>query len=129
MTLVGAGGVGKTRLAVQVAAKLGVDFGNVWYVDLAPISEPDLVPVTVARALGLPNQPGGSPTDSALRFLADLPAVLVLDNCEHLLDATAELVAAVIDACPRVRLLATSREPIGVAGEVSWRVPSLSLDP
>jgi predicted ATPase/class 3 adenylate cyclase/DNA-binding CsgD family transcriptional regulator len=127
VTLVGAGGVGKTRLAVQVAAKLGGDFGNVWYLDLAPISDPDLVPATLARALGLPNQPGGSPTDSALRFLADLPAVLVLDNCEHLLDATAELVAAVIDACPQVRLLATSREPIGVAGEVSWRVPSLSV--
>ena len=84
------------------------------------------MPITVARALGLPNQPGGSPTDSALRFLADLPAVVVLDNCEHLLDVTAEWVAVVIDACPRVRLLATSREPIGVAGEVSWRVPSLS---
>jgi predicted ATPase/class 3 adenylate cyclase/DNA-binding CsgD family transcriptional regulator len=127
VTLVGAGGVGKTRLAVQIAAELSADYGNVWYLDLAPISQPDLVPATLARTLGLPNQPGGSPTDSALRFLADLPAVLVLDNCEHLLDATAELVTAVIDACPRVRLVATSREPIGVAGEVSWRVPSLSL--
>jgi predicted ATPase/class 3 adenylate cyclase/DNA-binding CsgD family transcriptional regulator len=127
VTLVGAGGVGKTRLAVQVATRLGSDLGNVWYVDLAPITQSDLVPATLARALGLPNQPGGSPTDSALRFLADRPAVLVLDNCEHLLDATAELVAALIDACPQVRLLATSREPIGVAGELSWRVPSLSL--
>jgi predicted ATPase/class 3 adenylate cyclase len=127
VTLVGAGGVGKTRLAVQVAAKLGGDFGSVWYLDLAPISQPDLVPATLARALGLPNQPGGSPTDSALRFLTDLPAVLVLDNCEHLLDATADLVTAVIDACSRVRMLTTSREPIGVAGEVSWRVPSLSV--
>ena len=127
VTLVGAGGVGKTRLAVQVATKLGADLGNVWYVDLAPITQSDLVPVTLARALGLPNQPGGSPIDGALRFLADRPAVLVLDNCEHLLDATADLVAALIDACPQVRLLATSREPIGVAGELSWRVPSLSL--
>src|ERR1700722_3862605 len=127
VTLVGAGGGRNTRVAVQVATKLGGDFGNVWYVDLAPITQSDLVPVTLARALGLPNQPGGSPTDSALRFLAQRPAVVVLDNCEHLLDATAELVAALVDACPQVRLLATSREPIGVAGELSWRVPSLSL--
>src|ERR1700744_3829329 len=127
VTLVGAGGVGKTRLAVQVATKLGGDLGKVWYVDLAPITHSDLVPVTLARALGLPDQPGGSPTESAVRFLAERPAVLVLDNCEHLLDATADLVAALIDGCPQVRLLATSREPIGVAGELSWRVPSLSL--
>ena len=98
VTLVGAGGIGKTRLAVQVATKLGAGFGDVWYVDLAPITQSDLVPVTLAHALGLPNQPGGSPTDSALRFLAERPAVLVLDNCEHLLDATARLVAALVTA-------------------------------
>jgi predicted ATPase/class 3 adenylate cyclase len=128
LTLTGAGGVGKTRLAVQVAAQIAGQFdGGVWYVDLAPITHPDLVPVTVARALGLPDQPGRSTTDTLQRFVAQRQMLVVLDNCEHLLDATAVLVLALLESCPGVRLLATSREPIGVAGEVSWRVPSLSL--
>ena len=128
VTLTGAGGAGKTRLAVEVAARMADDFGDgVWYVDLAPITDPDVVPVVVARALGLPDQPGHSTMDTLLRFVRDRRMLLVLDNCEHLLDACAELVAALLGAAPRVTVLATSREPIGVAGEVSWRVPSLSL--
>ena len=98
-----------------------------WYVDLAPITDPELVPVTVARALGLPDQPGRSTMDTLLRFVRDRQMLVVLDNCEHLLDASAELVVALLSAAPRLTLLATSREAIGVAGEVSWRVPSLSL--
>ena len=106
----------------------GREFGDgVWYVDLAPITDPELVPVTVARALGLPDQPGRSTMDTLTRFVADRQMLVVLDNCEHLLDASAELVVALLSRAAGLTLLATSREPIGVAGEVSWRVPSLSL--
>jgi predicted ATPase/class 3 adenylate cyclase/DNA-binding CsgD family transcriptional regulator len=129
VTLTGAGGVGKTRLAVHIAAELAGEFGDgVWLVDLAPITDPELVPVTVARALGLPDQPGRSTMDTLLRFVRDRQMLVVLDNCEHLLDASAELVVAVLSGAAQLTLLATSREAIGVAGEVSWRVPSLSLD-
>jgi len=129
VTLTGAGGVGKTRLAVQVAAAMAGEFDDGgWYVDLAPITDPELVPVTVARALGLPDQPGRSTMDTLLRFVCDRQMLVVLDNCEHLLDACAELVVDLLSGAPRLTLLATSREAIGVAGEVSWRVPSLSLD-
>ena len=127
-TLTGAGGVGKTRLAVQVASQTSGEFADgVWYVDLAPITDPDVVPVVVARALGLPDQPGRSTMDTLLRFVRDRQMLVVLDNCEHLLDACAELVVALLGAAPGLTVLATSREPIGVAGEVIWRVPSLSL--
>jgi predicted ATPase/class 3 adenylate cyclase/DNA-binding CsgD family transcriptional regulator len=128
VTLTGAGGVGKTRLAIQVASQLTGEFGDgVWYVDLAPLTDSELVPLTVARALGLPDQPGRSTMDSLLRFVRDRQLLVVLDNCEHLLDASADLVVAVLSGAPGLTVLATSREAIGVAGEVSWRVPSLSL--
>ncbi|MGA8545009.1 MAG: adenylate/guanylate cyclase domain-containing protein, partial [Mycobacterium sp.] len=128
LTLAGAGGAGKTRLAIQLAAQLTGEFADgVWYVDLAPLTDPELVPVAAARALGLPDQPGRSTMDTLLRFVRDRQMLVVLDNCEHLLDACAELVASLLGAAAGLTLLATSREPIGVTGEVSWRVPSLSL--
>ena len=128
VTLTGAGGIGKTRLAVQVATQIAAEFGDgVWYVDLAPITDPALVAVTAARALGLPDQPGRSTTDTLLRFIGNRHMLMVLDNCEHLLDATAALTTALLGACPRLTVLATSREPIGVPSEVTWRVPPLSL--
>lgn len=128
VTLTGAGGAGKTRLAVQVAATIAGEFDDgVWYADLAPITDPDVVPVTVARALGLPDQPGQPTMDVLLRFIRDRRMLMLLDNCEHLLDASSELIIGLLGGCPALTLLTTSREPIGVSGEVSWRVPSLSL--
>ena len=128
VTLTGPGGVGKTRLAAQIAAQLADEFDDgVWYVDLAPITDPDLVRVTAARALGLPDQPGRSTMDTLTRFVAERQMLVVVDNCEHLLDASAALIIDLLAASSRLTLLATSQEPIGVAGEVSWRVPSLSL--
>jgi predicted ATPase/class 3 adenylate cyclase/DNA-binding CsgD family transcriptional regulator len=128
VTLTGAGGVGKTRLATQIAAEAAGEFaGGVWYVDLAPITDPDAVAIATMRALGLPNQPGRSTMDTLVWFVADRQMLVVLDNCEHLLDAIAELIVALLGASRQLTLLATSREPIGVTGEVTWRVPSLSL--
>ncbi len=128
VTLTGAGGAGKTRLAIEVAARMTINFPDgVWYADLAPITHPDVVPVAVARALGLPDQPGSSITDTLLRFVRDRHMLLVLDNCEHLLEASAGLVTEMLGACSRVTVLATSREPLLVPGEVNWGVPSLSL--
>ena len=124
VTLTGAGGSGKTRLAIHVAGELGDD---VRYVDLAPITDADLVPVAVARAVELPDQPGRSRIETVIRFIGDRQMLLVLDNCEHLLDASADLIVTLLEACPRLTVMTTSREPIGLAGEVTWRVPSLSL--
>ena len=120
--------MGKTRLAVQLAAQLTSEFADgVRYVDLAPITDPDVVPIAVARALELPDQPGRSTMDTLTRFVADRQMLVVLDNCEHLLDASAALIVALLGAAEKLTLLATSREAIGVAGEVGWRMPSLSL--
>jgi class 3 adenylate cyclase len=93
VTLTGAGGAGKTRLAIEVAGRMTSDFPDgVWYADLAPVSHPEVVPMTVARALGLPDQPGRSITDTLLRYVRDCRLLMVLDNCEHLLEASAALV-------------------------------------
>ncbi|WP_081396250.1 helix-turn-helix transcriptional regulator [Mycobacterium colombiense] len=129
VTLTGAGGVGKTRLAIQVAGQLATEFGDgVWYVDLAPITDADLVAVAMANALGQADQPGRSSTDTLTRAVGERRMLVVLDNCEHVLEAVAALTSSLLRACPELTLLATSREPIGVAGEVTWQVPSLSLD-
>jgi predicted ATPase/class 3 adenylate cyclase/DNA-binding CsgD family transcriptional regulator/predicted negative regulator of RcsB-dependent stress response len=127
VTLTGAGGAGKTRLAIEVAGQLSVPDG-VWYVDLAPITHPEVVPVAVARALGLADQPGRSTEDTLIRFIGGRRLLIVLDNCEHLLDATASLMTDLLAACPELVLLTTSREPIGIPGEVTFVVPSLSVD-
>jgi predicted ATPase/DNA-binding CsgD family transcriptional regulator len=128
VTLTGAGGAGKTRLALQVAAGMLTEFpAGVWQVDLAPLSDPALVPVAVARALGLPDQQGVPTMAMVTSFLAAERALVVLDNCEHLLQACAVLAEDLLHACPGLVIVATSREPVGVAGEATWRVPSLAL--
>ncbi len=128
VTLTGAGGAGKTRLAVEIAAQLPDQFTDgVWWVDLAAVADPVVVSLTVARTLGLPDQPGRSPLETVQRFVGDRKILLLLDNCEHLLDACGDVITRLLNSCPQLTILTTSREPIAVSGEVTWRVPSLSL--
>lgn len=129
VTLTGAGGAGKTRLAIETAGELADEFdGGVWWIDLAPVADPAVVPVTIARTMGLPDQTGRSPMDTVLRFISDRKVLLLLDNCEHLLDVCGETITTLLNNCPRLTILATSRETVAVAGEVTWRVPSLSVN-
>ncbi|MGI8909594.1 MAG: tetratricopeptide repeat protein [Rubrobacteraceae bacterium] len=128
LTLTGAGGSGKTRLALEVARDLvGAYPDGVWFVELAPLSDPGLVAQAVAGALGVREQQDHPLTAILTQALRERKLLLVLDNCEHLIGAVARLVDTLLDSCPGLRILATSREPLGVAGEVSWQVPSLSL--
>ena len=97
VTLTGAGGAGKTRLALELAAGLTTEFADgIWYVDLAPITNPVVAPVTVARTLGLPDQPGRSTMDTVVRFIGEKAILLLLDNCEHLLDACGAIVVELL---------------------------------
>ena len=130
LTLTGAGGCGKTRLALEAAARLADGYPDgVRLVELAPLTDPALVPSAVAAALGVREAPGEEPIEMVLRGLAGRRRLLLLDNCEHLVDACAQLVHEVLRSCPGVRVLATSRETLRVAGEVSWRVPPLPVPP
>ncbi|MGH2405099.1 MAG: ATP-binding protein, partial [bacterium] len=128
LTLTGSGGCGKTRLALQVAADVLEEYAEgIWFTDLAPISDPALVPQTVASVLSVHEQPGRSILAALTDYLMPKQLLLVLDNCEHLLAACARLSDALLRACPRLRILATSREGVGIAGELTYRVPSLSV--
>jgi predicted ATPase/DNA-binding CsgD family transcriptional regulator len=127
VTLTGAGGAGKTRLALQVAAGLADDAGDgVWFADLAPLGDPDLVAMTVADVLGIRQEPGRPVADTLVEAVGGRSLLVVLDNCEHLIGACAKLVDELLRGCPNLALLATSREPLGVGGEWVYRVPSLS---
>jgi predicted ATPase/DNA-binding SARP family transcriptional activator/tetratricopeptide (TPR) repeat protein len=130
VTLSGPGGAGKTRLAVEVArvlAKTSSYADGLWMVDLSGVRDPELVPATAASALEL-TLSGSRPTVAALTpQLAARELVVVLDNCEHVIDAAATLVRAIIQDCPGITVLATSREPLHLPGEVAWRVPSLRV--
>ncbi|MGQ0603894.1 MAG: ATP-binding protein, partial [Anaerolineales bacterium] len=127
-TLTGAGGSGKTRLSLEVAhALLDVFTDGVWFIELAPLSDPTLVLPTVAATQGLRDIPG-QPLDKALAdVLRPKSVLLVLDNCEHVIQACAELAETLLRACPNLKLLATSREALNIAGETVFSVPSLSL--
>jgi DNA polymerase III delta prime subunit len=128
LTLTGPGGCGKTRLALATAAELVGTFGDgVWLVDLAPLTDPSLVPQAVASTLGVREQPARSLTEILADYLASKKVLLVLDNCEHLVEACAGLAERLLRSCSELRVLATSREALGIAGEVAWPVPSLSL--
>jgi predicted ATPase len=128
LTLTGAGGSGKTRLAVEVAKDLvGTYRDGVWLVELAGLSEGVLVPQAVTGVLGVQEQPGRPLTDTLTEALRQKDLLLVLDNCEHLVEDAARLVDALLDSCPRLRVFATSREFLGVGGEVKWMVPPLSV--
>ncbi|MCC6627365.1 MAG: helix-turn-helix domain-containing protein [Chloroflexi bacterium] len=128
VTLTGAGGIGKTRLALVVASRSNSAYADgVWFVDLAPRTDPALAPQAVVTALGLPETTQLPVMDRLIAYLAPRRLLLVLDNCEHLIGACAALAAALLAGCPHLHLLATSREPLGITGEAAWRVPSLAL--
>jgi predicted ATPase/class 3 adenylate cyclase len=128
VTLTGPGGSGKTRLALQVAAELiGTNADGVWLAELAQVTDGGQVAAVVAGVLGLSDQCRPSVLESVTDALADQDLLLVLDNCEHVIDAAAKFCDQVIRRCPRVRILATSRETLGIDGERVYRVPSLSL--
>ena len=128
VTLTGAGGTGKTRLSLQIAADLLDQFPNgVWFIELAPITDPNLIPQTIHTTMGLVEQPGKSLVQMLMDFLRDKKVLIILDNCEHLIEACAKLTDAFLSHSPRLKILASSREALGVKGEVAWRVPSLSM--
>jgi predicted ATPase/class 3 adenylate cyclase len=128
VTLIGAGGCGKTRLGLQVAAALLDGSGDgVWLVELAAVTDQDAIPAAVCEALRLAVTPGRPALEALTDALALQEVLVVVDNCEHLIGGCAKTAEAIVRRCPRVRLLATSREPLGVGGEVIYRVPSLSL--
>jgi transcriptional regulator with XRE-family HTH domain len=128
LTLTGAGGMGKTRLALEAARRLAGDYPNgAELVELAGLANPELVPQTVATVLGIVEQPKRVLLDVVADALRTRRLLLVLDNCEHVIVACAELAKRLLQACPELHILATSREPLGIAGESIWRVPSLSL--
>ena len=128
LTITGVGGVGKTRLAMRLAEILTSEFPDgVWFVDLASLTDSERVPELVASMLGIPEEPGSSAMSSIARHLTGRRAMIVLDNCEHLLGACSELARAVLVATPDVKLIATSREGLGVPGESAYSVPSMSF--
>ncbi|MGO9081141.1 MAG: LuxR C-terminal-related transcriptional regulator [Streptosporangiaceae bacterium] len=130
VTIAGPGGIGKSRLALQVAAEALDGAGDgVWLVELAPVAEPELVARTVAAVLAVREQPGRPVLDTVVDAVGDRYLLVILDNAEHVLGAVAKLADAVMRSCPRASLLVTSREPLGISGEHVFRVPPLPIPP
>lgn len=128
VTLTGPDGMGKSRLALQIGAQIAHEFTyGRWYCDLATVTDRDCVSISMLNALGLPVQPGLSAIDTLVGVINDARVLLVLDHCEHLLDACAAIIDSLLRSCPRLTILTTSTEAIGLAGELTWRVPPLSL--
>ncbi len=129
VTLTGAGGSGKTRLAIEAAAQLAREQSQrVAWVELAGLSDPGLTVQGVAEQLGVREERSAAVTERLVALVGERPMLLVLDNCEHLVDAAAGLVDTLLRGCPRLSVLATSREPLGIPGERAWMVPSLGAD-
>lgn len=128
LTLLGAGGCGKSRLAVQVAASVAEEYEDgVWLVELAPVSNPNQLVTSIGAVFGLKDEASKPMVDVICEYLESKRLVILLDNCEHLLDTAATVTQAVLLRCPHVSVLATSREPLGATGERTYRVPSLSI--
>lgn len=128
VTLTGPDGMGKSRLALQIGAQIAHEFTyGRWDCDLATVTDRDCVSISMLNALGLPVQPCLSAIDTLVGVINDARVLLVLDHCEHLLDACAAIIDSLLRSCPRLTILTTSTEAIGLAGELTWRVPPLSL--
>ncbi|MGB9651111.1 MAG: helix-turn-helix domain-containing protein [Candidatus Cybelea sp.] len=128
VTLVGSGGVGKTRISLQVATNLLDAFDDgVWFIELAPLSSGEYLPSTVAQILSIQLHGASDPLGYLLTKLRFKNALLIFDNCEHLVDATRNMVAAMLRDCPRIRILASSRQSLGISGESAFRIPSLPV--
>jgi predicted ATPase/DNA-binding SARP family transcriptional activator len=130
LTLTGPSGSGKTRLAIKAGAQGSGRYPDgVWLAEFAPVPGPDLVTAVLASALGIREEPGRPLADTIAAHLRDSEALLIIDNCEHVLDAAAELVSALLRRCPALRVLATSQTRLNVAGEATWPVPPLTVPP
>src|SRR6516162_7104651 len=128
VTLMGPGGVGKTRLALAVAAQLQPKFsGRAWWVELAPVTRDDMAAQAIADAMGARDASGLDLAESLAGRIADHPALIVLDNCEHLTAGCREVADRLLTRCPRLHILATSREPLGAGGESRWPLPPLTV--
>jgi predicted ATPase/DNA-binding XRE family transcriptional regulator len=128
VTLTGPGGIGKTRLALQTALELSHLYPDgIWFVDLSPLSTPELIAQTTASALNVTETGGQSVEENLIFYLRSKQAVMLVDNCEHLIDAAAQLAEKILRSCAAVQILATSREPLNIPGEANFHVPPLSL--
>src|SRR5207253_2571651 len=129
LTIVGPGGIGKTTVAVAVAGAVSASYrGGVWFVGLASLPAPDLVPSALSTVLGI-SQSSANPVSGLAAWLRDKQMLIVLDNCEHVIGAVAPLVEAILKAAPQVRILVTSREPLRAEGEWLHRLASLEIPP